>query len=51
MILTLLIVNLGQVGWIKDFYRRYPMLKQFIARFSASAPAGLGRDFNPEKES
>ena len=50
MILTLLLVNLGQAEKIKDLGRRYPVLQKIMSYWSVSAPAALGREFDPEKE-
>lgn len=51
MILTLLLVNLGQANWVQDFASRYPGLKGLLNRWRFSAPAALGQDFFPENES
>lgn len=50
MILTLLLVNLGQSDWIQDMMHRYPGLKKMINRWQVNAPAALGQDFQPGKE-
>jgi len=50
MILTLLVVNMGRTGWIQDLAYRYPGLRRWVSRWQASAPAALGRNFQPEKE-
>ncbi len=50
MIITLLLVNLGQSKWLQDLADRYPGLKRFLNRWNVSAPAALGEDFIPEKE-
>lgn len=49
MILTLLAVNMGRMGWVQDFVRRYPFLKNFSKGWSVEAPAALGQDFDPKK--
>jgi simple sugar transport system permease protein len=51
MILTLLLVNMGSANWFQDLTLRYPGLKDWLGRWQVAAPAALGRDFNPEKES
>lgn len=50
MILTLLLVNMGRTGWVQDLAYRYPGLRRWVSRWQATAPAALGRDFQPEKE-
>ena len=50
MILTLLLVNMGRTGWVQDLAFRYPGLRRWLSRWQATAPAALGRDFQPEKE-
>jgi hypothetical protein len=50
MILTLLVVNMGRTGWVQDLVHRYPRLRSWVSRWQATAPAALGRDFQPEKE-
>jgi len=49
MILTLLAVNMGRMGWVQDIVRRYPFLKNFSRGWSIEAPAALGQDFDPKK--
>ncbi|WP_285905222.1 ABC transporter permease [Pseudodesulfovibrio pelocollis] len=49
MILTLLAVNMGRVGWIQDLVRRHPLLKRFSRGWSFDPPAALGQDFDPRK--
>jgi simple sugar transport system permease protein len=49
MILTLLAVNMGRMGWVQDFVRRYPFLKKASKGWSIEAPAALGEDFAPKK--
>nr|WP_321512890.1 ABC transporter permease [uncultured Pseudodesulfovibrio sp.] len=49
MILTLLAVNMGRMGWMQDIIRRHPFLKTFSKGWSIEAPAALGEDFNPKK--
>nr|WP_321259223.1 ABC transporter permease [uncultured Pseudodesulfovibrio sp.] len=49
MILTLLAVNLGRMGWMQDIVRRHPFLKTFSKGWSIEAPAALGQDFDPKK--
>lgn len=49
MILTLLAVNMGRMGWVQDIVRRYPLLKKFSGAWSIDAPAALGQDFDPKK--
>ena len=49
MILTLLAVNMGRVGWVQDLVRRYPVLAKFSGKWSIDAPAALGQDFDPKK--
>ncbi|MUM76432.1 ABC transporter permease [Pseudodesulfovibrio sp. F-1] len=49
MILTLLAVNMGRVGWIQDLVRRHPFLRRFSRGWSFDPPAALGQDFNPKK--
>lgn len=51
MILTLLLVNMGKTGWFQDLTLRYPGLKRWVIRWQVTAPAALGQDFRPEKES
>jgi simple sugar transport system permease protein len=50
MILTLLLVNMGQANWIQDLADRHPDLKRFLNRLQVTSPAGLGKDFRPEEE-
>lgn len=50
MILTLLVVNMGRTGWVQELAYRYPGFKRWVSRWQATAPAALGRDFQPEKE-
>jgi simple sugar transport system permease protein len=50
MILTLLLVNMGRTGWFQDLAFRYPGLKRWLIRWQVAAPAALGLDFRPEKE-
>jgi ABC-type uncharacterized transport system permease subunit len=50
MILTLLVVNLGQAEWTKKFFFRYPVLKRILTKWQSAAPAALGKDFRPEEE-
>ncbi|MGE4193609.1 MAG: ABC transporter permease [Pseudodesulfovibrio sp.] len=49
MILTLLAVNMGRMGWVQDIVRRHPFLKSFSKSWSIEAPAALGQDFDPKK--
>jgi simple sugar transport system permease protein len=49
MILTLLAVNMGRVGWVQDMVRRNPVLKRLSRSWSIEAPAALGQDFDPRK--
>lgn len=49
MILTLLAVNIGRMGWMQDIVRRHPLLKTFSKGWSIEAPAALGQDFDPKK--
>lgn len=49
MILTLLAVNMGRMGWMQDIIRRNPALKRLSAAWSIEAPAALGQDFDPKK--
>lgn len=49
MILTLLAVNMGRMGWVQDIVRRHPFLKNFSKGWSIEAPAALGQDFDPKK--
>jgi simple sugar transport system permease protein len=49
MILTLLAVNMGRMGWIQDIVRRHPFLKALSKGWSIEAPAALGQDFDPKK--
>ena len=49
MIITLLAVNLGRVGWIQDLIRRYPVLAKCSGSWPINAPAALGQDFDPKK--
>jgi len=49
MILTLLAVNMGRMGWVQDFVRRHPFLKNLSKGWSIEAPAALGQDFDPKK--
>jgi len=50
MILTLLLVNMGRTGWVQNLAFPHPGLKRWLSRWQATAPAALGRDFQPEKE-
>jgi len=50
MILTLLVVNMGRTGWAQDLAYRYPGLRRWVSRWQATAPAALGRNFQPDKE-
>ena len=50
MILTLLLVNLGHAGWMRDLTHRYPQFRRLMGLWQVSAPAALGRDFRPEEE-
>lgn len=50
MILTLLAVNMGQADWVQDLARRHPELKSILMRWRPTAPAALGREFDPETE-
>jgi simple sugar transport system permease protein len=49
MILTLLAVNMGRMGWVQDLVRRHPFLAKFSGAWSIDAPAALGQDFDPKK--
>jgi len=49
MILTLLAVNMGRMGWVQDIVRRYPFLKNLSKNWSVEAPAALAQDFDPKK--
>jgi len=49
MILTLLAVNLGRVGWVQDLVRRHPFLGRLSGSWPIEAPAALGQDFDPKK--
>ena len=49
MIITLLAVNMGRMGWVQDIVRRHPFLKKFSKTWSIDAPAALGQDFDPKK--
>lgn len=49
MILTLLAVNMGRMGWVQDIVRRYPFLGKLSSGWSIEAPAALGQDFDPKK--
>ena len=49
MILTLLAVNMGRIGWVQDIVRRYPLLRKCSGVWSIEAPAALGQDFDPKK--
>jgi ABC-type uncharacterized transport system permease subunit len=49
MIVTLLAVNLGRMGFVQDLLRRYPFLKRFSGSWPITAPAALGQDFDPKK--
>ncbi len=49
MILTLLAVNMGRMGWVQDIVRRYPILKKFSKGWSIEAPAALSQDFDPKR--
>ncbi len=49
MIITLLAVNMGRMGWVQDIVRRYPILGKFSKGWSIEAPAALGQDFDPKK--
>jgi simple sugar transport system permease protein len=49
MILTLLAVNMGRMGWVQDIVRRYPVLKALSRSWAIEAPAALGQDFDPKK--
>lgn len=49
MILTLLAINMGRMGWVQDFVRRYPFLRNISKGWSIEAPAALGEDFDPKK--
>lgn len=49
MILTLLAVNMGRMGWVQDLVRRHPFLSKFSGAWSIEAPAALGQDFDPKK--
>ncbi|WP_319468553.1 ABC transporter permease [uncultured Pseudodesulfovibrio sp.] len=49
MIITLLAVNMGRMGWVQDIVRRYPVLGKFSKGWSIEAPAALGQDFDPKK--
>lgn len=50
MILTLLLVNMGQSNWIQDIAGRHPELARILNRLQVTSPSALGQDFNPEKE-
>jgi simple sugar transport system permease protein len=49
MIVTLLAVNLGRIGFVQDMMRRYPFLGRFSGSWPITAPAALGQDFDPKK--
>lgn len=49
MILTLLAVNMGRMGWVQDLVRRHPFLSKLSGHWSIEAPAALGQDFDPKK--
>ncbi|MCJ2164385.1 MULTISPECIES: ABC transporter permease [unclassified Pseudodesulfovibrio] len=49
MILTLLAVNMGRMGWVQDIVRRHPFLKSLSKGWSIEAPAALGQDFDSKK--
>ena len=49
MILTLLAVNMGRMGWVQDIVRRHPFLSKLSGAWSIDAPAALGQDFDPKK--
>ena len=49
MILTLLAVNMGRMGWVQDLVRRHPFVGKFSGAWSIEAPAALGQDFDPKK--
>ncbi len=49
MILTLLAVNMGRIGWVQDIVRGNPLLKRLSGTWSIEAPAALGQDFDPKK--
>jgi simple sugar transport system permease protein len=49
MIVTLLAVNLGRVGFVLDLMLRYPFLKRFSGSWPVTAPVTLGQDFDPKK--
>ncbi len=51
MILTLLAINLGRIGWMQDLIRHYPLLKKYTKNWSIEPPAALGQDFDPQKGS
>ena len=50
MILTLLLVNVGSTGWFQELAFRYPGMKRWLSRWQVTAPAALGQDFRPERE-
>jgi simple sugar transport system permease protein len=49
MIVTLLAVNMGRMGWVQDIVRRNPLLKSLSKGWSIEAPAALGQDFDSKK--
>jgi simple sugar transport system permease protein len=49
MILTLLAVNMGRMGWVQDIVRRHPLFKKCSGAWPIEAPAALGQDFDPKK--
>ena len=49
MILTLLAVNMGRMGWVQDVIRSHPLLAKLSGAWSIDAPAALGQDFDPKK--
>jgi simple sugar transport system permease protein len=49
MILTLLAVNMGRMGWVQDLVRSHPLLGKLSGAWSIDAPAALGQDFDPKK--
>ena len=51
MILTLLLVNAGQSNFMQNLMERYPQFRSLLKRWQVTAPAALGQDFYPEKES
>jgi len=51
MILTLLLVNIGDIGWLHDLSLRQPWLRRWLQRLQVRAPAALGQDFQPEEDS